>query len=573
MLEDASTSASLHRHAPSAPVRFLRSMRLAPGPAVAIALSILALWAASAFILWQSRESELEQARSTADNLARLLDEQTHRIFQTTDLALRHVVERLERVPPPRDDPDIRDYMRMVVAELPQLRALFVIGSDGFLIHDTDYPRTPAVSLADRDYFTVHQHGSQVGLHIGHAVRSRSVGKWFVPVSRRVDKPDGSLAGVAVAAVEPRFFEDFYRELKLGPNDAVALFSLDATLIARTPEMPDIVGRKWPGLDLFQELGHGGRGNFTVRNFSDVESIIGYSRIGDYPLVAVVTLSIPDILAGWRRFVMVTVASAACIALMILVMSFLVMKRRLERAATARAALHLRKMETLGRATGSVAHDFGNVLSVVAASFALIRKRGATDELLNAGEQAVARGRLLTKQLLDFAKRRELNLRPENPNELLRSLEPVIRHAVGLEVRVKLDLSPAEKLCLIDQAQFDAAIMNLVINAAQAMPEGGHVLIATEVRTLRRYKPFAAREYMSVCIKDIGCGIAPADLQQIFEPFFTTKQGRGTGLGLPQVYEFMKRVGGDVVVESEVGQGTTVELLFPCLEETAGGGA
>jgi signal transduction histidine kinase len=529
------------------------------------------MWVVLAFVLWQSREAELERAEATVANLARLLDEQTYRVFQTTDLALRAIAGRLERrPPPPRDDPEIRALMHATIAELPHLRALFAIGADGFITHDTDYPDTPRVSLADRSYLIVHRDNPRVGLHVDRPLTSRSVDRWFVPVSRRLENPDGSFAGVVVAAVEPTYFEDFYQELKLGPNDAATLFNLNTILIARVPVAPNTIGQVWPDLVVFKEVRAGAeRGSFEVRSFTGVESLLGFSRVSGYPLVAAVTLGISDALAGWKKFAVVSTVSATCITAMVLVLSILTVKRRREREAALKAAYHAQKMEALGRMTGSVAHDFGNVLNVIASSNYLMRKNGATAELLDAGAQAVETGTLLTRQLMSFAKRGELHLRPGDPNELLRSLEPMLKHAAGQGVQVALDLAPGARSCLVDQAQLDAAVMNLVVNAAQAMPEGGKILISTEDRTVRGGGGSAARKLVCVRVTDTGSGIAPENLQRIFEPFFTTKQDHGTGLGLAQVWEFMKRVGGDVTVESTLGAGTTFELLFPCIEGAA----
>lgn len=543
-----------------------------PGRRVLSAATVLAipvLWLVLAFVLWQSRAAELDRGRSTVVNLARLLDEQTFRVFQTSDLALRAIAERLEQRPaPPQDDPEIRQYMRALIAELPHLRALFTIGADGFITHDTDYPNTPRVSLADRSYFVAHRDDRGLGLHVDRPLTSRSVDRWFVPVSRRMENPDGSFAGVVVAAVEPTYFQDFYQELRLDSADAVALFGLDGILIARVPEMPAVIGRAWPNLTVFDAMRTGGeRGSFEVRSrFTGVRSLFAYSRIGGYPLVAVVALGTPDLLAGWRRLAIVSLASAACITMMALLLWMLARKRRRERDAAMAAAAHFQKMDALGRMTSSLAHDFGNVLNVAASGVYLMRRNGATEDLLDAIEQAVERGTMLTRQLLGFAKRQELTLRPGDPNELLRSLQPMMTHAVGPRVQVTLEFAPGERLCPIDQAQFDAAVMNLVINAAQAMPEGGRILITTEDRLVPGPGGAAARKMVSVRVKDTGSGIAPADLPRIFEPFFTTKQDHGTGLGLAQVQEFMKRIGGDVTVESTLGLGTTFELLFPCGE-------
>ena len=133
-------------------------------------------------------------------------------------------------------------------------------------------------------------------------------------------------------------------------------------------------------------------------------------------------------------------------------------------------------------------------------------------------------------------------------------LDDVLRHAAGAEVALAFDKAEGLPLCRADGTQFDAALMNLVVNARQAMPGGGRVTVTTRS---------AGARGVELTVADTGTGIAPGDLKRVFEPFFTTKAETGTGLGLAQVYGFMRRIGGDVTVASELGVGTTFTLLFP----------
>jgi signal transduction histidine kinase len=176
----------------------------------------------------------------------------------------------------------------------------------------------------------------------------------------------------------------------------------------------------------------------------------------------------------------------------------------------------------------------------------------------------------LTSQLLAFAKRQELEARAGDVNDLLRNLKLLLTYSAGPGIRIVLELAPDIPNCLIDPSQFDAAVLNLVVNARDAMPHGGEVRISTErwvAETTISGEP-APGAYVRVCVKDSGQGIPTEVVGKVFDPLFTTKGEKGNGLGLPHVCAFMRRVGGHVSVTSELGRGTTVGLLFPSVEQT-----
>jgi signal transduction histidine kinase len=173
----------------------------------------------------------------------------------------------------------------------------------------------------------------------------------------------------------------------------------------------------------------------------------------------------------------------------------------------------------------------------------------------------------LTSQLLSFARQGEIETRAADANALLRNLELFLQYGAGSSVRIVLDLSPTLPKCRVDPSQFAAAILNLVINARDAMPQGGEVRIST---ARCHVKPAASESegtgtYVRVRVEDDGSGMPEEVVQRIFEPFFTTKGNKGTGLGIPQVSAFMSHVGGQVRVASEQGRGTTFDLLFPAV--------
>ena len=155
-------------------------------------------------VIWQARNAALLEGHEKAIRLVQLLNEQTTRAFHTADLVLRNLKDRLEDDPPMREnDPGFQQHLKDQLAEMPYIRALFVIGADGYITHDSDYPATPRVSLADRDYFVAHQKDNHLGVHVAEPLISRSVNRWFVPISRRIEQAGGNFNGIVVAAVEP----------------------------------------------------------------------------------------------------------------------------------------------------------------------------------------------------------------------------------------------------------------------------------------------------------------------------------------------------------------------------------
>ena len=242
------------------------------------------------------------------------------------------------------------------------------------------------------------------------------------------------------------------------------------------------------------------------------------------------------------------------------------------RHATEDALRQAQKMEAIGQLTGGVAHDFNNLLTVIVGGLdMLIRRPEQTDRVLRLAEGAMAaarRGEQLTKQLLAFSRRQMLRPETLNPNKLLLDFETLAKRAAGETVTLKLDLDPGIDPIRIDPAQFESAVLNLIVNARDAMPSGGRVTV--ESRNVHLDSAAVAKmglppgAYVMVAVRDDGTGLDSETLLRVFEPFFTTKDvGKGSGLGLSQVYGFTKSARGHVEIESELGRGTVVKLYFP----------
>ena len=244
---------------------------------------------------------------------------------------------------------------------------------------------------------------------------------------------------------------------------------------------------------------------------------------------------------------------------------------RLEEAQ--KVVAHSQKLEAVGKLTLGLAHDFNNLLTVIINSLDLLDARHAGDQrsrhLIEGAVRAADRGALLTRQLLTFARGQALAPEMHDVSQLLRSTEELYRRASDSAVRIDFDLAGDLPRILVDPAQFEAAVLNLVINARDAMEAGGRIAIKTSLVQASPPTDPEARTAPYVCVEvaDTGGGIDPALLERVVEPFFTTKSvGKGSGLGLSQVYGFASQSAGFMRMQSELGVGTRVCMCLPVAE-------
>jgi len=231
------------------------------------------------------------------------------------------------------------------------------------------------------------------------------------------------------------------------------------------------------------------------------------------------------------------------------------------------------KMEAIGRLAGGVAHDFNNLLTVIGGySDLLIAGADRSDKRTLEGLQAIAdaagRASALTRQLLAFSRRQTLQPRALDLNLLVSELANMLRRLIGEDIALALTLQPDAGTVVADPGQMEQVILNLVVNARDAMPEGGQVEIATSRIVWESDSdttiPLVPGAYVKLMVKDTGLGIAPEVKERLFEPFFTTKPaGKGTGLGLSTVYGIVKQTGGEIIVESEPGRGAAFSIYLP----------
>ena len=233
------------------------------------------------------------------------------------------------------------------------------------------------------------------------------------------------------------------------------------------------------------------------------------------------------------------------------------------------------KMEAIGQLTGGIAHDFNNLLTGITGSLDIIRRRlasGRTDDIdrfMDGASTSAFRAAALTQRLLAFSRRQSLHTKSCDANALVTGMDDMLRRSLGEQVRLETHLDAGLWPALADANQIENAILNLAINARDAMPDGGRLSITTTNATVLATDPtYRENErpgsYVVVSVSDAGSGMAPDVVAKVFEPFFTTKAiGQGTGLGLSMIYGFVQQSGGYVRIDSEVGRGTTVALFLP----------
>jgi signal transduction histidine kinase len=553
----------------------MRSMRLL----AQILASGLALGLLAVAETWRSHQHATTATERSIEGFTKLLAEQTESIIQAIDLTLIGMRTALQLAPGlAPNDPAYRAAMIERLKSLPYVRALFVIGADGFITHDTDYPSTPRVSLEDRDYFQAHRKDPGLGLHIGRPLKSRSVGVWFLSFSRRLNNPDGSFGGIVVAALEPRYFNRFNNGLSPEKDDLIALVNKDGTLLARTPHHETAVGKAYPDIAArIAMLAKVGGVAWCTSPVDGKTRMLGVRSVAGGSILVVAGQARETVYEAWLEHTAVVAGGVLLVWLLtagLAVISHNYRRRaELEQARLAQS----QRLETVGRIAGGIAHDLGNTIKIARTTFMLLKPSLASQRdamaLVEEADRALKSAFDIIDRLLAFARKQELSPRPTDLAELIAGFAPILRQAAGPRIELALELAKP-LVCSIDPIHLESALLNLVLNSKDAMPNGGHVVIALREAEppRRRYRmggrAAAKRRWAEIAVKDDGVGMPREVAERAFEPFFTTKRG-GSGLGLSQVLGFVQQSAGDVRIESEEGRGTTVRLLFPTISDLA----
>ena len=553
-----------------------------------VLLPLLLLGSGAITIRRAAHQEADERLARTAD----VLHEQALKVFQSTDVLLENLLEMTQG----RSDTALRtdfphwhDLLKAMSSRLPQLQSIWIIGADGH-ISATDYTAAlPDLDISARDYF-VAQTGRDDGLFVGAVLQPLlDTGLPFFGVSRRRNGPEGGFDGVITASLLPADFVKFYREIGQAPGSFLTLMRTDGTLLARYPPIPKGAHAALRPPILNAIAGPLDRGILTsVSPVDGRERRIAWRRLDPYPVFVMAGLETAAIRNAWLGTLAThLVFGLPATALMLVALWVALIRTRAlfeeaERRTAAEEALQrTQRLEALGELTGGVAHDFNNLLMIVLGNVDRMRRRPreASDiRALDTIVAAVRRGEALTRQLLAFARRRALYPEPidlarqlaDMRGLLSQSLRGDIALAVETEAPPGSVMAPGPFVVKVDPAEFELAVVNVAVNARDAMPQGGRLTLRLRRVTLNAERDLddLRGEFIAVSFTDTGTGIPPALLARVFDPFFTTKEvGKGTGLGLSQVYGFARQSGGTATIASVPGVGTTVTLFLPASTE------
>jgi signal transduction histidine kinase/ActR/RegA family two-component response regulator len=569
-------------------------------------LSVAVLLTATVHYIGSMRDRELEGAERELSTLNLSLAEQTASATQSVDLVLTTIIEQLKSdgVDTPEEyvrrmgGRDTYQMLRARITGLPQLDAVTMIAADGHLINFSRYYPIPAVNVSDRDYFAYLRDHDTTDPYISEPVQNRGNGSWTVYLARRISGPEGRFVGLVLGAIELSYFERIYKALQPDSDGSISLWRRDGILLARHPVLPDI-GRPLGQRQFLKVLERSRAGVYlSTGGLSDGARLVATRALADYPLVVNVTRKLDAVLKEWRIQAW-TIGAAGTVGIAALLLSLWALARQFSayEAATramdaARRAVEGReqaeqalrqsqKMEAIGQLTGGVAHDFNNLLQAIGINLHVIDSRTDDERISGPARlalQAVERGATLTQHLLAFSRRQQLRPVPVDVATLVERTSRLLGRTLGQSVRIETEVAPGLWPAMIDPTQLEMAVLNLALNARDAMPDGGTLRILAGNRSVGagtgagqagapaggQTGGLAAGDYVVLRVSDTGTGM-PADVAaRAFEPFFTTKEvGRGTGLGLSMVHGLATQSGGGVELDSRPGLGTTVTLYLP----------
>lgn len=560
-------------------------------------IGVACIAALTALVILELRAKEIADAERELLTLNVSLAEQTERSIQSVDLILSSVVEEL------RADGvnNAADYMRLrsgrsthelllaKISGVPQLGGLVLVAADGAVINVShDFPFNPT-NVSDRDYFAALKDTVTDRPFLSEPVQNRGTGAWTIFLARRVNGPAGEFIGLVLGAMSLDYYQDLYKALQTGEGSAIALWRDDGVLLARYPPFNG-VGRTF-ALQTFVDREGGEAKVYEISHSIDgIERIIARRALRGYPVIVNVTRTKATVLADWRQQALAIggVGSVCAAALILMLWAFARQFRSYEALAEALAQREeavrgrkqaeaqlgqLQKMEAVGQLTGGIAHDFNNILTVVIGNLDTLSRGlplGSTfGNAARAALHGAERAAILTQRLLAFARRQPLEPKLVDLNKLVSSMSDLLRRTLSETIAIETVFAGGLWRVHADPNQLESVLLNLVINARDAMPRGGRITIETGNVYLDEEYADAQGDlipgaYAMLAVSDSGAGMSEEVIGKAFEPFFTTKEvGKGTGLGLSQVYGFMKQSGGHAKIYSEIGQGTTVKLYLP----------
>jgi two-component system NtrC family sensor kinase len=557
----------------------IRLIRLAMAASLVLPCLLFALGAWTAYRnidalanerLVRSLDVQQEEANKTFELVNLTMSDATDLVAGMSGTDIRDDEERLH--------PQLKRYSDGVAV----VQSIWIYGADGRTLVSSRVHPPPPQSFADRDFFQAHIQ-ADVGVHYGQVYSSEYNGEPFFTVSKRLMRDDAFIGVLEVSVLPSNFFQ-FFSVLAYTQGLQYALLREDGLFLARYPVAPaGTPNRLDKNTGFARTVATSPSGGFysSTSPVDKIDRRYAIRRLGKTPLYLTAGVENAALRSEW----VATMAPHLLFgipATLFLYLTLLIILRRtkllyaeVDRRAVAEDALRQsQKLEAIGHLTGGVAHDFNNLLTIIIGNLEGLQKQLAETDTkirrrLDNAMHGAQRAATLTKRLLAFSRQQPLTPAPIDINRLMNGLSDFLQRALGEEISLEVvgggGVWPVEA----DAAELESVLVNLAVNARDAMPCGGKLTVEAGNSYLdeaycRRHTDVRPGQYVQISVTDTGVGMSDEVLQHAFEPFYTTKQaGQGTGLGLSQVYGFVKQSGGHVKIYSEVGEGSTVKIYLP----------
>ena len=528
----------------------------------------------------------------TDERLVRSLDveqEEASKTFQLVNLALDSVSDLVAGMSDSdiaQDQERLYPQLQKLVKAIPAIQSIWIYGRDGsVLVSSWVYP-PPAQNFSDRDFFLAHANGD-IGTYYGQVYESAFNAQPFFTVSRRLSQ-DGQFGGVLEISVLPSNFFRFYSTLAYSEGLQYALLRNDGVLLARYPSAPPGATNKLGENTGFRRTvakNTQGGSYITTSPVDHIERSFAVRRLGQTPLYLSAGIASSTIRSEWINGMARHLIFGIPATLVMFMTFFLVLRRTQHlyaqidlRTAAEDSLRQSQKLDAIGHLTGGVAHDFNNLLTIIIGNLEIAQRNleswsdGAQVKLARRIEGAMhgaQRAATLTKRLLAFSRQQPLDPKPIDVNRVLSGLSDFLLRALDEDISLEIVGGGGAWLVEADATELEAVLVNLAVNARDAMPSGGKLTIEASNSYLdaaycKEHADLRPGQYVQIAVTDTGSGMTKEVMNRAFEPFFTTKQaGQGTGLGLSQVYGFVKQSGGHIKIYSEIGEGTAIKIYLP----------
>ncbi len=539
---------------------------------------------------WRAADERIER------NLD-VLSEHANKIFQSIEIGFVAVEEMIDELSDEQiiaREKELHERLKKIGSTLAEVQGIWIYDRNGRALASGRIFPAPQINYSDREYFSAHI-ARDVGLFIADFQTAQSVpGDPFFTVSHRRKNVNGAFNGVIAFSILSNDISRFYERAGQRTNGAYfAMLRSNGSFLARFPGPLQKPVQLTPQTGFQLTVAKTPEGGIydTGSIIDGIQRRIGTRRLTSYPVYVSAGIESSAVVSEWLWAMASHLIFGIPATLVLFGVVGLALRRskslhdEIEKREIAEASLRqAHRMEAVGNLTGGIAHDFNNLLMVILGNLEIAKKqlnnwtdtsRSRLERVIDNASMGAQRAATLTQRLLAFSRRQPLDPKPLNPAKLVAGISDLLRRALGETVDLEIVGAGGLWQTEVDQAELESAILNLALNSRDAMPKGGKLTIETgniflDENYAKQGNDIAPGQYVMVSVSDTGTGMPKTVIERAFEPFFTTKEsGQGTGLGLSQVYGFVKQSGGHVKIYSEPGLGSSVKIYLPRSHATA----